>query len=195
VPRQYKYKTPFEKPGKKRTSRISPALKRIAERGLDVSDMEIRTFAPRKVDMEIVQAMLEGAITYKEIAESTGNCPAMISQALKDPIACAWASQTTHKLIGTRLGQIDAAMHRRAVGGDVPAAKLMYDRYDHSFQRHLVGHVVLPWDPSKLSNSDLDAFLKLANKLPEKEEADGKSSESGHNGKNNDVVHDVEVMD
>jgi len=114
---------------KSKTSRISPALSRIAERGMTVTEEEIRTYTPGETDLAVAEAMLGGALTFQEIAESIGRSPALVSDKLKCPVLCAWVSRAVHQQISHRLGMIDAAMYRRALGGDVRAADLLYKRY------------------------------------------------------------------
>jgi hypothetical protein len=94
-----------------------------------VQEEDIRTFVPGDADLLIAEAMLGGALTFQEIAESIERSPAFVSEKLKDPVLCAWVSRGVHAQIATRLGMIDAAMYRRALGGDVRAADLLYKRY------------------------------------------------------------------
>jgi hypothetical protein len=118
-------------------SRISPALARIAERGMVVREADIRSYLPGEQDLLIAEAMLGGALTFAEIAESIGRAPATVSEALKCPILCAWVSRAVHQQIHTRLGMLDAAMYRRALGGDVRAYEALMKRYGQAKSLHL----------------------------------------------------------
>jgi hypothetical protein len=96
---------------------------------------ELRSYRPAELDVYIAEAMLTGATSFKEIAanisEACGETVGaqVVSKRLRDPLPCAWACQQVHRSIGHRLGMIDAAMVRRAMGGDVRAADLIYKRY------------------------------------------------------------------
>ncbi len=139
-------------------SRISPALARIAERGMAVTEDQIRGFVPGETDLLIAEAMLSGALTYKEIANAADLSAARVSQKLKDPLLCAWASRTVHQHIHTRLGMLDAAMYRRALGGCVRAYEALMKRYGKAADIKLNVNVGAE-NFEHMSNEALDALL------------------------------------
>jgi len=142
----------------KLNSRISPALARIAERGMVVSEEDIRGFLPGEMDLLIAEAMLGGALTFKEIAAAVGRSPALVSDKLKDPVMCAWASRAVHQQIHTRLGMLDAAIFRRALGGDVRAYEALMKRYGQSANLN-VNVAVGAENFDLMSDQALDALL------------------------------------
>lgn len=157
--------TPLPKPSKKRKRRrkrrprgrtLSPALTRVAERALSADERDIRTFAPTEMHLAIAEAMLGGAVLFDEIAKSVGVSPACISGHLRDPLVCAWISKNVHSQVRHRLGMVDAAMLRRAIGGDVRAADLLYRRYREMVSRSEHVHRRIDFDPSQLSDADLE---------------------------------------
>lgn len=143
---------------KKGTRRISPALSRLAQRGLAVQEEEIRTYAPSELDLLITESMLAGCLTFQEIADDLKIAPQTVSGRLKDPVTCAFISRRVHQLISFRLGLIDAAMMRRALAGDVRAAEVMYKRYGkdvkYNVNLNLGGQQL-----DHLSDKALDALL------------------------------------
>jgi hypothetical protein len=110
--------------------------------------------------VQVAEALLEGAVTYKEIAEHVGCSPQTVGSAMREPVACAWAFKQVHRAISQRLGAIDAAMLKRALTGDVNAAKLLYSRYGQMVERHQSVNVTLAYDPRKLNNDELDTLIK-----------------------------------
>lgn len=151
-----------KRPSKKK---LSPALARIAKRALKATEDDIRSYAPREVDIQIAEAMLAGSVMFQDIAEEVGCAPSTISKLLSDPVVCAWISRRVHENIGHRLGLVDAAMFNSALHGNVPAAKLMYERYDKtgSGGRITVNApgAQINFDPSKLTDEELDAELNI----------------------------------
>lgn len=141
-------------------SRISPALSRIAQRGMTVSEDEIRLYQPGEMDLLICEAMLSGALTFQEIAESIGRSPPTVSNHLKDPVLCAWISRAVHQQIHTRLGMLDAAMFRRALAGDVRAYEALMKRYGKSANLNITAHVGGGENYDLMSDKALDALLK-----------------------------------
>jgi hypothetical protein len=152
-------------------SRISPALARIAERGMTISEEEIRMFQPGETELLISEAMLGGALTFKEIAESIKRSPALVSEKLKDGVFCAWCARAVHQQIHTRLGMLDAAMYRRALGGDVRAYEALMKRYGKSADLKVVAHIGSE-NFDLMSDSALNALLERHKKgiidVPEK---------------------------
>jgi len=127
---------PGPEPGRKPGAHpLSPALARVSARALTVDPAELRKFQPTEMDVYLAEAMLIGAISFKELAEKISEAcgerihPATVSKHMRNPLTCAWVCQQVHRSIGHRLGMIDAAMVRRAIGGDTRAADLIYKRY------------------------------------------------------------------
>jgi len=140
---------------------LSPALTRIAQRALTCTAEDIRVYAPSELDLQIAEAMLGGAFTFKDVASTIGVAPATVSNALKDPVTCGFISKQVHEMIHLRLGTIDAAMFNRACGGDVRAAQLVFKRYGEMIDLRET-HVITSntgFDPSKMSDEDLNAIL------------------------------------
>lgn len=133
-------------------------LKHYAERTLYVTPDDIRMYNPPEEVIQIAEAMVGGAIQFTEIAERLGWEVAKVRKALESPVAVAWACQESHKAISTRLGLVDAAVFRRALAGDVRAAKLLYERYGEMVQRVETISSKGP-DYSKFSTEDLLAML------------------------------------
>lgn len=134
--REHSPLAPGPEPGRKPGAHpLSPALTRVANRALTVDPAELRAFRPTELDMYLAEAMLTGAVSFKELAENISEAcgepltPATVSKRMRDPLTCAWVCQQVHRSIGHRLGMIDAAMVRRAIAGDTRAADLMYKRY------------------------------------------------------------------
>ncbi len=154
-PRKRKPRPPRE-PGYKRIA--SPGLHLIAERALNVTHEDIREYLPREIDLQVVQAMLGGAINYSEIGEMVHRSPQTVSKALRDPIACAWISNKVHQLVHTRIGLVDAAMLRAALSGNVRAAEVIYKRFGKLVSHSIVVHGTLG-DLSKYTDADLEAQI------------------------------------
>lgn len=143
---------------------VSPALSRLAERAVSATPDQLRTYAPREIDLRIAEVLLSGqlpAVSFKAIAEELEVSPAFVSKTLKDPVACGWIFQSVHREIRHRLGMVDAAVFMRAAAGDVRAAALLYKRYGEMVDRSLHLHAnVGEFDPSALTDSDLDALIR-----------------------------------
>lgn len=159
--------------------RLSPALASVAKRSVVAEPEEIASYRPREIDVSICESMLAGAGTFTEIAEASACSPGLVSQALRDPVACGWISQQVHRAIHTRLGLVDAAVYRRAVAGDIRAADLLYRRWggivDRSISLHLDGK-----DLAKMSDADLEAIIRAETTTVTTGRQD--SSNSGHAG-------------
>lgn len=129
---------------------------------MHVSEEEIRTFQPGASEQEIAEAMLAGALTFQEIADAIGKSPPWVSERLKDPLLCAWASRMVHQHISNRIGMIDSAMFRRAIAGDVRAADLLYKRYGAAADIKLNVNVGAGDNLDLMSDRALDALLARA---------------------------------
>lgn len=144
----------------KRNSRVSPALARIAERGMTVQEADVRGFVPGEADLLIAEAMLSGALTFTEIAEETEMAQSTVSTRLKDPVLCAWVARAVHQQIHTRLGMLDAAMFRRALAGNVRAYEALMKRYGQSADAKLTYLNMAAGDCfDQMSDKALDALL------------------------------------
>jgi hypothetical protein len=93
------------------------------------------------------------------VAKQLGHAPVTISKALRDPVPCAWIARQIRNAVTQRLGLIDAAMLGQALGGNVQAAKLMYERFDglgggrHGETNIQVNHY------NQFTDADLDAMI------------------------------------
>ena len=140
--------------------RLTPIISRIAERGLAVSEDQIRAYAPSELEVRIAEAMLAGAATFKEIADDCKSHEATVSARMRDSVACAWVARHIHQQISHRLGLIDAAMMRRALAGDTRAAELLYKRYGKDVHYNVNLNVGAPSDVlAVMSDKALDALL------------------------------------
>lgn len=129
---------------KKKRRRLSPILARVAQRAMVATKSDIETYQATEDDVRIAEAMVAGHVTVKDITQFIHDADpgyvianTTVGKILRDPITCAWINQQVHKAIGQRLGQVDASMMNQAVGGNVPAARLLYDRYGEIMQRTL----------------------------------------------------------
>lgn len=116
---------------------------------------------PVSMDIQLAEAMLQGATSISDIADLLGEKIDTIRDALRNPVAVAWISSQVAAQIQNRLGLVDAAVAREAAAGSIPAAKLLYERYGKFQQVHrseVLIHRGL--DYSKLSDTDLDEVLK-----------------------------------
>ncbi|MCI0354835.1 MAG: hypothetical protein L0099_07340 [Acidobacteria bacterium] len=157
-------KLPAPRPAS-RQRRLAPVLARIAERSTQADPAEVRAYQPRELDVAVAEAMLAGAITQQELAAMVGCSPATVSHALRDPVVCGWVSMQVHKAIGMRLGLVDAAMLRRALGGDTRAADILYKRYGQMVERSLHAHVTVPYDLTKMNDAELETLAKMSKPL------------------------------
>ncbi len=144
---------------KRRGRRVSQALTKIAQRSLDVNEDDVRTYIPTELDLQIAESMVAGALSFKEVAEAIKVDATTVSRAMKDPLRCAWLSHQLHRIVAKRIGLVDAALMRQALSGDVRAIKLYYDRFAEIIHRSIILTGKLDFDPSKLSDADLDAVI------------------------------------
>jgi hypothetical protein len=139
---------------------LSPALKRVAERALQVSDEELSAYLPREIDVRIAEAFLSGATNFQGVAEQLELTPPTISKVLRDPLPCAWIAQKIRSLVVSRLGLVDAAMLGRALGGNTNAARLLYDRFDGMGKQTAVDIGEININYGQYTDQDLDAMIK-----------------------------------
>jgi hypothetical protein len=133
-------------------------MAKLAAAALSVTRDELRTYDPRRIDIEIAQALLEGAISVPEIAENIGKGTETVRKVCKDPVAFAWICDKISQLIHTRIGLVDAALLRRATQGDVRAMDLYFKRFGKLADIKIIAHGSLG-DLSQYSDSDLDATI------------------------------------
>ena len=146
---------------KKKVGRaLSPALKKMAARSLDVDDDDIRGYMPTELDLQIAEAMVQGQNSFKDIAEHIGCDPANISRVMKDPTRCAWLAKQLHRIVSKRMGLVDLALMQQALGGNIAAIKLYYERFGELIHRSQVTVARIDFDPSKLTDADLDTILR-----------------------------------
>jgi len=139
------------------------ALAKLGARAITATPAEIERYAPRDIDVEIASALSTGqleAVTFKAISEELGCTAQKVSNALKEPVACAWIYKMVHDQIRHRLGLVDAAMLQRAVNGDTRAAQLIYKRYDQLTDRSVTAHVHgSVGDFAQFDDESLDALI------------------------------------
>ena len=143
------------------TPKASVALTRLAERSLDVSDEEVRLYQPTELDLQLAEAFMGGARTFKEVAEQLSLHPATVSAAMKDPVRCAWLSGQLHRIVAKRIGMVDTALYLRAMSGDVRAMDLYYRRHGEIVTRtmNIHAHGRLEFDPSQLTDEQLQKMV------------------------------------
>ncbi len=147
---------PLQK-SKRKGRKLSSALNRIQQRSLEVTADDLHLYEPRDIDCEMVQAMLGGAINFKEIAEIINRAETTVSNALRDAVACAWIAKKVNALVHTRIGLVDAAILRKALSGDVRAAECIYKRFGAMVNKSIVLTGDLG-DLSRFTDADLEAI-------------------------------------
>jgi hypothetical protein len=152
---------PAQRTPKKPGRRLTKIQKHVAERTLSTTDYEVQTYLPSQEDLKIAEAMLAGQVTREEIASATGLEKEAVTTALKNPTACAWISRRVHENIAHRLGMVDAAMMRRAMAGDVAAARLILDRYSQLTSKSMHLNIsASTQDLERMADEDLLALVK-----------------------------------
>lgn len=135
-------------------------MKSTLTRGLKATPSQIAAFPFDHTDMTIVQAMMQGAITPKQVSDETGIKFTLIKQRLLDPARCGWMSSQLREAVGTRLGNVIASVYSRAVStGDPRSAKLLLDLYkemDGPIKKHLHVHTNL----NGLTDLQLEKMIK-----------------------------------
>ena len=145
---------------KRRKKKLSPALAKMAARSLDVQDEDLRAYIPTELDLQIAEAMMGGSMQFQEIAAQVGCDPATISRAMKCPLRCAWVSQQLHRIVAKRIGMVDLSLFLATTQGNVSAMKLYYERFGELIHRSQVLVGRMDFDPSQLSDKDLDTVLR-----------------------------------
>jgi hypothetical protein len=158
-------KFPGSKPPKKpkrKNKAVPVSMRRMFERALVAPEVEVEAYQPTPMALDIADGYLSGARTHAELQEHTGHARATISATMRDPVVCAWISKNLHAAVQQRLGLIDAAMFSTAVAGNVPAAKLCFERYGQIVDRKIVQHVHtdtgIPFD--EMPTEDLEQIVK-----------------------------------
>lgn len=142
---------------------LSRAVRLLAERAFYVDPAQLDRYEPLETDLRICEAMLGGAINVDAIARTAHLRADDVRERLNDALVCAWISRHVHSQIQYRLGLVDAAMLHRALGGDVKAAALLYQRYGHLAQKSM--HINANLDLTRLDDADLNALLDNAARL------------------------------
>lgn len=159
---------------------LSVALQRIASRGLQATEDDLRAYQPTELAVFIAEAMLSGCVTFKAMAKFITDAsdhkidPQTVSRCLREPITCAWISRQVHQAIGHRLGLVDVAMLERAMAGNVAAAKLLYQRYDQITNNGSNANVQINmFDPTKLTNEQLERLTRAQARKMNMGDSDG----------------------
>lgn len=147
-------------------------LRVLAKRAADVPPEDVDRYIPSEAVLRCTEVILGGTVRRIDIAEQLGVAPETVGMYLADPVACAWVMRQISNTIGDRLALVDAAMYSRALGGDVAAAKLIFERYAPAVQthRHLL-QVGGNDELSKLSDAEL-MRLAASKKVIDLEEND-----------------------
>lgn len=157
-----------KKVNRKRRGGTTVALTRIAHRALQVSDDDIRLYAPREIDLRIAECLVTAPVrlstfSFKTIGEDIGVSGQTISNALKDPVACAYIFRLVEGALRNAIGAVGVTLAMRAMTGDTRAADTFLRHFKTpQAQRHLSINATLPFDVTTLTDQDLDALLRNA---------------------------------
>jgi DNA-binding transcriptional ArsR family regulator len=139
---------------------VSSAMRRLAERSLEIAPEDVRDYNPREIDYEIAEVMAAGVSgSFAAIAEALEKSPGVVSQALRDPLSCAWIADQVHRTVHYRKGLVDASLVRRALQGDVRAIELYYKMYGKLIEKKVHAHVSFG-DVTKFTDADLDRLVE-----------------------------------
>lgn len=140
------------------------AIARTNERGLMASEAELAKFQPDYDDRLLLEALLQRAVTYEEIAKLTDIPLATVKDRLLDPVRCAYLAEQAALVVQQRRGMVMAALYARAVRtGDVNAARLYLQQIgelmpEHATVDHRHAHVVA--DISQFSDEQLTSYIR-----------------------------------
>jgi len=134
----------------------------LADRAVRAREDDVRAFVPDDLDVQMVQAMLLGCVSGKAVAESVEVSAPTVSKRLRDPVRAAWISRELTHAVRQTIGLVHASMLARALGGNVPAARLLMERFDKLAATHLHLHAHQPGaiDVTKLSDADLERLVE-----------------------------------
>lgn len=153
---------PYRQKQRKRGRKRNPgAMAKLASAALLVTKDDLRLYEPDELDIAIAQGFLAGHISVPEISEFCSRAECTVRKRLQNPTSFAWIAQQVSSLIHTRIGQVDAALLRKAVQGHVEAIKLFYQRFGKLADLKIVAHGNLG-DLSNYSDADLDAAIQSA---------------------------------
>jgi hypothetical protein len=91
--------------------------------------MAVAAFQPTPDDIKVGEAISAGLVHVPSITAAAGIEKAAVMAVLNNPVAMLWISQRIEALFRYRAGLVDAALFMRAVGGDVTAIKLFFERH------------------------------------------------------------------
>ncbi len=73
-------------------------------------------------------------LTRQSMAEAIGASPTTVGNWFHDPDFCEWFEKETNRHVSLQLTLVWQAMYDKAVGGNVPAAKLFVERFDKDYK-------------------------------------------------------------
>lgn len=112
------------------TAKPSTALVAAWQRAESVTPEQLAAYEGTPYDVEIADALVAGESSITAIAKYRGVTKQVISAVFADPVRTAWISRQVHARLKNLVGVVDAAIFRRACGGDTAAARLFYERFD-----------------------------------------------------------------
>lgn len=144
----------------RRKCKVSPLLRRLLEAGGAVSGQQLRQYSPTKLDAAVCSAMLEGHTTPGALAKELNLDPLQLRKYLSNPLRAAFIGVSLGNFVKDRLNMVAAAMFAQAMGGDVAAARLLFDKYGavNNNISHVVHHKGA--DLSSMTDAELDIVLQ-----------------------------------
>lgn len=151
------------------------ALAKVNERGLKVSAEEAASHPWDHADLLLANAMVNGATSAQDLAQETGLSVSTVRERLLDPIRCAWLSREVREAIGSRIGNVLAALYARVQrNGDPAAAKLLLTQFGELLspvERKVVDHRHLHLDLTKLTEPELNKLIEDTNRKLNRKDA------------------------
>jgi hypothetical protein len=124
-----------------------------------VEPKQLDAYVPNALDIQIAEAILNGAISFVDIGAQLEAKPATISKYMEDPVVVGWIGREIQQHIEKRLFLVSASMFQRAIAGDVSAAKLILERFGQLVHRsESIVHKGM--DLQRLSDEELDRALQ-----------------------------------
>lgn len=159
----------------------SRAVRRWLESGLSVSPEQLEKFQPDTSDVAIARVMQEGALSVETIVTRLAENEIMpdleakeIRRRLAEPVRAAWLNRQVLEALPHKTAQVYFELLRRALAGQVDAARLFLTRFDRAYRPTTRREVVSAGlDVKVLSDNDLLRQLtsKIRELLPPTESA------------------------
>jgi hypothetical protein len=139
--------------------RVSPLLRRLLEAGGAVSADALRQYSPTRLDAEICATMMEGITAPVALAKALKVPYDQLRKYLTNPVRAAYIGTSLGNFVKDRLNMVAAAMFAQAMGGDVAAARLLFDRFGAVGNvAHVIHHKGA--DLSRMTDDELDIVLQ-----------------------------------